>query len=95
MGPSSAAIFLGGLLMLMLAAAAAAAADPAPSSSSSSSVPLPFPLPERIERPSSNTSSGPLAVYPHLFRMVDASRKPTRTVALALERYRVRTGFHV
>lgn len=53
-----------------------------------SGVPLPFPLPSKIARDANNTT--PLALNPRAFRMVDASRTPTRTVALALERYWVR-----
>lgn len=53
-----------------------------------SSVPLPFPLPEQVVRADAITA---LVLWPHAFKLVDASRAPTRTVALALERYWVRT----
>ena len=65
-----------GLAALHCSAAALAAAEP-----------LPFPLPDRLVR---GRDSAPLVIWPRAFRMLDASDQPTRTVALALERYWVR-----
>lgn len=80
------------LLLLFLTAAAGAPVGRfsynQDASTASAAVPLPFPLPEQVVRATNNTQ--PLALWPRAFRLLDASRTPTRTVALALERYWVR-----
>lgn len=91
------------LLLLLITWTAAASGAPheavgrfsynqASTTTAAASVPLPFPLPEQVVRGVGNDTeaTAPLALWPRAFRLVDASRTPTRTVALALERYWVR-----
>lgn len=76
-----------GLLVWALTAALMGLAALPCSVAAAAAVPLPFPLPDRVVR---GQDSAPLVIWPRAFRMLDASDQPTRTVALALERYWVR-----
>lgn len=79
------------LCLTTLTAAAALGLAALHKAAAAGPIPLPFPLPEQVLIRDASTSA-PLVIWPRAFRMLDASREPTRTVAMALKRYWVRTS---